>query len=243
ESTTRHRTSLAVAYALAIVFSLINLSGSSLFMSGVKTTYWGWTPSTGILYYPFFVYFNFFLIYALSRLVRVYKDVESSFRRNRATLILLGTLVSLVGGLIDIARFIMVRFVPAADLVYPMGIPANMIFALMLGTSIVRYRLFDVNVAVKKGAIYLLLWGVLTSTLVMAEQYADWDQVNPLWIILPLGFVMTILVSPLGQRLEERIERLMFSRRRGCYETLLDLSKRMGAILDFGRLMETLVHG
>jgi len=243
ESTTRHRTSLAVAYALAIVFSIINLSGTSIFMSGVKTTYWGWTPSTGILYYPFFVYFNFFLIYALSRLVRVYKDVESSFRRNRATLILLGTLVSLVGGLIDIARFIMVRFVPAADLVYPMGIPANMIFALMLGTSIVRYRLFDVNVAVKKGAIYLLLWGVLTSTLVMAEQYADWDQVNPLWIILPLGFVMTILVSPLGQRLEERIERLMFSRRRGCYETLLDLSKRMGAILDFGRLMETLVHG
>jgi GAF domain-containing protein len=67
--------------------------------------------------------------------------------------------------------------------------------------------------------------------------------VNPLWVILPLGFVMTMLVSPVGQRLEESIERVMFSRRRGCYETLLDLSKRMGAILDFGRLMETLVHG
>src|SRR5882762_4434292 len=243
ESTTRHRTSLFVVYMLAIVFSIINLSGSTLFMHGVKSTYWGWAPATGLLYTPFFIYFNFFLIYGLMHLVRVYKDVESSFRRNRATLILLGTLVSLIGGVIDFARFILVRFVPAADLVYPMGIPANMIFALMLGTSIVRYRLFDVNVAVKKSAIYLLLWGVLTSTLVMAEQYADWDQVNPLWIILPLGFVITLLVSPLGQRLEERIERLMFSRRRGCYETLLDLSKRMGAILDFGRLMETLVHG
>jgi signal transduction histidine kinase len=118
-----------------------------------------------------------------------------------------------------------------------------MVFALMLGTSIVRYRLFDVNVAAKKGAVYLLVWGVLTSVLVAAESYADWDQVNPLWVILPLGFVMTMLVSPIGQRLEESIERVMFSRRRGCYETLLDLSKRMGAILDFGRLMETLVHG
>src|SRR5204863_367131 len=103
--------------------------------------------------------------------------------------------------------------------------------------------LFDVNVAVKKGAIYLLLWRVLPSVLVMAEQYADWEQMNPLWVILPLGFVMTLLVSPLGQRLEGSIERLMFSRRRGCYETLLDLSKRMSTILDFGRLMETLVHG
>jgi signal transduction histidine kinase len=243
ESTTRHRTSLLVVYALALLFSIINLSGSSLFMSGVKSTYWGWAPATGLLYTPFFVYFNCFLIYGLLHLVRTYNDVDSSFRRNRASLILLGTLVSLIGGLIDFARFILARFVPAADLVYPMGIPANMVFALMLGTSIVRYRLFDVNVVVKKGAIYLLLWGVLTSVLVAAEQYADWDQLNPLWVILPLGFVMTMLVSPLGQRLEERIERVMFSRRRGCYETLLDLSKRMGSILDFGRLMETLVHG
>jgi signal transduction histidine kinase len=243
ESTTRHRTSLLVVYALALLFSLINLSGSSLFMSGVKSTYWGWAPATGPLYTPFFVYFNCFLIYGLLHLVRTYNDVDSSFRRNRATLILLGTLVSLIGGLIDFARFILARFVPAADLVYPMGIPANMVFALMLGTSIVRYRLFDVNVVVKKGAIYLLLWGAVTSVLVAAEQYADWDQLNPLWVILPLGFVMTMLVSPLGQRLEERIERVMFSRRRGCYETLLDLSKRMGSILDFGRLMETLVHG
>jgi len=243
ESTTRHRTSLLVVYALALLFSVINLSGSPLFMSGVKLTYWGWAPATGLLYTPFFVYFNCFLIYGLLHLVRTYNDVDSSFRRNRATLILLGTLVSLIGGLIDFARFILARFVPAADLMYPMGIPANMVFALMLGTSIVRYRLFDVNVVVKKGAIYLLLWGVLTSVLVAAEQYADWDQLNPLWVILPLGFVMTMLVSPLGQRLEERIERVMFSRRRGCYETLLDLSKRMGSILDFGRLMETLVHG
>jgi signal transduction histidine kinase len=243
ESTTRHRTSLLVVYALALLFSIINLSGSPLFMSGVKSTYWGWAPATGLLYTPFFVYFNCFLIYGLLHLVRIYNDVDSSFRRNRATLILLGTLVSLIGGLIDFARFILARFVPAADLVYPMGIPANMVFALMLGTSIVRYRLFDVNVVVKKGAIYLLLWGALTSVLVAAEQYADWDQLNPLWVILPLGFVMTMLVSPIGQRLEERIERVMFSRRRGCYETLLDLSKRMGSILDFARLMETLVHG
>jgi len=243
ESTTRHRTSLFVVYALALLFSIVNLSGSSLFMSGVNSTYWGWAPATGLLYTPFFVYFNCFLIYGLVHLVRTYNDVDSSFRRNRATLILLGTLVSLIGGLIDFARFILARFVPAADLVYPMGIPANMVFALMLGTSIVRYRLFDVNVVVKKGAIYLLLWGVLTSVLVAAEQYADWDQLNPLWVILPLGFVMTMLVSPIGQRLEERIERVMFSRRRGCYETFLDLSKRMGSILDFGRLMETLVHG
>ena len=52
---------------------------------------------------------------------------------------------------------------PAADYVYPVGIPANMIFALMLGTSIVRYRLFAVAVAVKKTAVYAVVGAVLTS--------------------------------------------------------------------------------
>ncbi|MGH7346972.1 MAG: histidine kinase N-terminal 7TM domain-containing protein, partial [Candidatus Rokuibacteriota bacterium] len=65
ESTTRHRTSLFVAYLLSIVFNVINLSGSPLFMNGVKSTYWGWAPATGPLYTPFFIYFNFFLIYGL----------------------------------------------------------------------------------------------------------------------------------------------------------------------------------
>src|SRR3989442_6335909 len=82
-------------------------------MAGVKRTYWGWAPATGLLYTPFFLYFNFFLIYGLSHLVRVYRGVDSSFRRNRATLIVLGTLVSLAGGFIDFARFILAGFVPA----------------------------------------------------------------------------------------------------------------------------------
>src|SRR2546423_11133241 len=145
------------------------------------------------------------MISGLWHLIRVFKDVGSSFRRNRATLILLGTLVSLAGGFVDIARFLLARFVPAADLVYPMGIPANMAFALMLGTSIVRYRLFDVNVAVKKGAIYLMLWGGLISVLVLAEQDAGWDQMKPLWGILPLGLIMTMLVSPARPRPEEKL--------------------------------------
>src|SRR5919201_6317920 len=64
-----------------------------------------------------------------------------------------------------------------------------------------------------------------------------------IWFVVPLGFVITILLTPWGQHLEDRIHRLMFSKRRGCYETLLSLSKRMSAILNFNELVDTLVHG
>src|SRR5205814_1120742 len=224
-----------------------NLSRSPLFMKGVVWTHWGWAPATGPLYLPFIVVFNFFMIYGLRHLVKANRGIDSSFRRNRGTLIMLGTLISLAGGFIDFARFVVAKYVPAAEQVYPMGIPANMVFALMLGTSIVRYRLFAVDLAVKKAAVYGVVGTVTTAILYVLtraiERAFDLADIDTIWVVAPLGFVITILLTPWGQHLEDRIHRLMFSKRQGCYETLLLLSKRMSAILNFNELVDTLVHG
>jgi signal transduction histidine kinase len=122
-----------------------------------------------------------------------------------------------------------------------------MFFALTLGTSIVRYRMFDVDVVAKKAAVYGAVGLVLTSLLVavtrVLERFFVLEAESAVWMVVPLGILMTVLLSPLGQRLEGRIERLMFSRRRGCYETLLALSKRMSGILNFDRLVDSLVQG
>ncbi len=248
DSTTQHRPSLVLAYLLAFIYELINLSGTPLFMSGVKATYWGWAPATGPLYAPYLlIVFNGFMIYGVVLLVRAHRGIDSSFRRNRGTLIMLGTLVSLTGGWVDFARFILSRFVPAADYVYPVGIPANMVFALMLGTSIVRYRLFAVAVAVKKTAVYTLVGTVLTLVLglvtTVVEDYFQLKEASALWLIVPLGAVVTVLVSPIGRNIDDRIQRMVFSKRQGCYQTLLQLSKRMSSILNFNELVDTLVHG
>jgi signal transduction histidine kinase len=247
DATTRHRPSLVFAYVFSFVYTLVNLSGTPLFMKGVVWTHWGWAPATGPLYIPFFLFLNFYLIYGIRLMVNANQGVDSSFRRNRGTLILVGTLVSLAGGIIDFARFILAKYIPAADQLYPIGIPANMIFALMLGTSIVRYRLFAVDLAVKKAAVYGVVGTAITAALYavthVIEQYFGLSDIDTIWLVVPLGFLVTVLLSPWGQALEDRIHRLMFSKRRGCYETLLSLSKRMSGILNFNELVDTLIHG
>jgi signal transduction histidine kinase len=247
DATTRHRPSLVFAYVFSFVYTLVNLSGTSLFMKGVVWTHWGWAPATGPLYIPFFLFLNFYLIYGIRLMVTANQGIDSSFRRNRGTLILVGTLVSLAGGVIDFARFILAKYIPAADHLYPIGIPANMIFALMLGTSIVRYRLFAVDLAVKKAAVYGVVGAGITGTLYavthVIEQSFGLSDIDTIWLVVPLGFLVTVLLSPWGQALEDRIHRLMFSKRRGCYETLLSLSKRMSGILNFNELVDTLIHG
>jgi signal transduction histidine kinase len=247
DATTRHRPSLVFAYVFSFVYTLINLSGTPLFMKGVVWTHWGWAPATGPLYIPFFLALNFYLIYGIRLMLDANRGVDSSFRRNRGTLILVGTLVSLAGGVIDFARFILAKYIPAADHLYPIGIPANMIFALMLGTSIVRYRLFAVDLAVKKTAVYGVVGAAITATLYavtrVIEKYFGLSDIDTIWLVVPLGFMITVLLSPWGQALEDRIHRVMFSKRRGCYETLLSLSKRMSGILNFNELVDTLIHG
>ena len=245
ESTTQHRPALTLAYTLAALFLFADLTGS--LMTGVNQDFWGWVPRTGPLYTPFFLYLNAFFIWGLYFLTHASEDSDSSFRRNRARLIQFGTVVTLSGAFVDFIRFIGTRLLPGVDNLYPLGIPANMVLALMLATSIVRYRLFDVTTAVKKSVVYAAVCAIITSSLVLGtkgiERYFDLEQASVLWIVVPMGFVMTLLLGPLGQRLEEQVERLMFTKRRGCYETLLELSKRMSAILEFRKLVDTLVQG
>ena len=247
DATTRHRPSLFVAYVVSFLYTLVNLSGTPLFMKGVVWTHWGWAPATGPLYIPFFLSFNVLMIYGIRLMLQANRGVDSSFRRNRGTLIMLGTLVSLAGGMIDFARFILAKYIPQADQLYPIGIPANMIFALMLGTSIVRYRLFAVDLAVKKVAVYSVVGAFITGALYAVTQVIERSfglaDIDTIWLVVPLGFMVTVLLSPWGQALEDRIHRLMFSKRRGCYETLLSLSKRMSGILSFNELVDTLIHG
>src|SRR3989449_4013653 len=193
---TRPRPSLTLVYAISLVYTIVNLSRSPLFMKGVVWTHWGWAPATGPLYLPFIAAFFFFMIYGLRHLVKANRGIDSSFRRNRGTLIMLGVLISLAGAFIDYARFVVAKAIPAADQVYPMGIPANMVFALMLGTSIVRYRLFAVDLAVKKAAVYgvvgtavTAVLSVVTRTVERAFNLADLDTI---WVVVPLGFVITV---------------------------------------------------
>jgi signal transduction histidine kinase len=247
DSVGRHRRSLGLAYGLAAVFFVLNISRSPWFIKGVTWTSWGWAPVSGLVYQVQLGYFLLFLVWGLGRLLHAHGRMDSSFRRNRAMLIVLGGAVSLAGGIIDMVRFVVADFIPAAERMYPVGIPANMVFALMVATSIVRYRLFDVNVAVKRVAIYAVAGAVITSTFLLAVRLVHWKfdpgEIHALWVVVPMGLVTTLLLSPVGQQLEERIERLMFSRRRGCYDTLIALSKRMTAILDLGKLVDTLLDG
>jgi len=244
----RRRPELIVGYVLCGVF--LAAWPTPAFLHGVTESTWGFMPAAGPLYAPFFVYFQSYLALGLVRLVRAYGSQSSSFKRNRTLLVITGVEVSLLGGIVDIARF-MLRW----DWLYPIGIPSNAVFALALGVAIVRYRLMDVGVLAKRIVLYLLtsaalapilflgLWGLDQVALGRPSASMPADGVGTLTRDAAILLLVFTVALPLLRKLEGGLERLMFRRRHGVRDALVKLIKELGSLLEITALARTLTEG
>src|SRR5436190_7048615 len=244
----RRRPELIGGYVLCGVF--LAAGPTPLFLRGVTDSDWGFMPAAGPLYVPFFVYFQSYLVLGLVQLVRAYTSQSSSFKRNRTLLVIIGVEVSLLGGIVDIVRFLF-RW----EWLYPVGIPSNAIFALALGVAIVRYRLMDIGVLAKRIVLYLLtsaalapilflgLWGLDQVALGRPSASMPADGVGTLTRDAAILLLVFTVALPLLRKLEGGLERLMFRRRHGVRDALVRLIKALGSLLEVSALGRTLTEG
>jgi signal transduction histidine kinase len=241
----RRRASLIIAYLLSGSFLIA--SPTSAFMTGVHATYWGFAPAVGPLYGPFLLYFQAYLVGGLVWLIRAYRSLRPSFRRNRTLLVIVGGVVSFLGGLVDFSRFMF-----GWERLYPAGIPTNAVFAFALGVALVRYRLIDLTILARRSVLYLLT-AIALAPILFAGLYAV-DHLTPgpiapgplleteIRYLLGLLLALTIALPLLG-KLEGLLGHVMFKRQHGVRDALVTLSKEMSSILEIRALGQTLTEG
>jgi len=220
---------LRMGYIACGLFLLV--SPTSIFMSGVVTSEWGFMPVVGPIYGVFFLYFNSYLVLGLVRLLRAGRFTASGVMRNRAVLVVGGVSISLVGGLLDFVRFIF-----NIEWIYPLGIPSNAAFALALGVAILRYRLMDVRLLAKRVMVYALTALAFAPILFLGLLFLHRTVVLDA-LVLSAAFVLAL---PILNRLGAALDQLMFRRQHGVRDALRALSRELPLLLDRQRLAETL---
>ena len=229
---------LTVAYVLAAVF--IALTPTRWLITDVQQTVWGYAPVPGPAYGPFLVYFYGYLVGDAAALAVAARHLRGA-RVTRARWIVAGILVALLGAATDFLRFVV-----DWERLYPIGIPANMVFALALGVAIVRYRLVEITVLMRRAVLYALTSLALAPFVVIALNVAARvTRGDGLGVLVGALIAVAALAAglPVLRKLEALLEGVMFHREHGVRDALLGLARELGTVTHMRGVGSVLTSG
>src|SRR5262249_38713084 len=131
----------------------------------------------------------------------------------RARWVAAGLMVALLG-----AAFDFVRFTAGWERLYPLGVPANLVFGLPLGRAIVRHRLVEIGVIMRRAVLYALSSLALAPFLILAiHAVARAGRGDSTGSVVAALIAAGALAAglPLLRKLEALLERVMFHREHG----------------------------
>lgn len=230
---------LTGAYVLAAVF--IALTPTGWLVADVRQTVWGYAPVPGPAYGAFFLYFYGVLVWGTGVLARAARRLRGA-RATRAHWVVAGSTVALLGGAADFVRFLV-----DWERLYPLGIPANMVFGLALGIAIVRHRLVEITVLMRRAVLYALTsvavapFVVVAINIVARAGRAHDAVASVVAALVTVGALAAGL--PVVRKLEALLERLMFHREHGVRDALLELARTLGNATDLRGVAAVLTRG
>lgn len=198
--------------------------------------------SEGVFYYKLgpatyfgFIGWIFFVGLAAFNLIQRYKRTKNSLYRNRLRYLLIGILIMAVGVAIDFTKLGG----------YPLDVLINTVNAFLIAYIILRYKLLDINIVVRRGLIYFTLTAIIASVylimiFVLERLLRGMVEISLVAILIAIG--IALIFQPLRERLQRWIDRLFFRERFDYYQALRRFAQRMVAILDLNELVNSTMN-
>ena len=128
-----------------------------------------------------------------------------------------------------------------------LGPSFTMIMVSFITYSIIKHRLMDINIVLKKGTTYVLLLLLLfvpSFLFILLSQKVFFNKINYLFsaVIVAILFLVTVLFYRIKGQTEKAVEHLLFKGRYDYRETLGRFSKAMVSILDLQSLSKNITE-
>ena len=225
-------------YIFSIIFIIFDFT--PLFIMDVKPIlsfrYYG-IPGT---VFPFFVILFLGITgYSHYLLIKFFRKCEGRVR-NQIKYLLFATIIGFLGGVST--------FLPNFNIeVFPFGFYLISIYVGIISYSVVKHRLMDINIVLKKGTTYFLLMFLLfvpSALLILLFQKLIYGHIHYLFsgFVFSLLLLVTILFNRIKPRTEKAVEQLLFKNRYDYRETLGRFSKAMVTILDLQSLSQRIIE-
>jgi len=197
-------------YAAAGVFSVINYH--SLFITGVHQTSIGYVAEVGRDFYIFCSALVISIFYSSYLFFSVYKGACDEEVRVKIRHIFLGILVCSFFAMTDMAKKITGIYVNFSTLEY--GI---IFFAVMTSYAIVKYRSFQLEVAMSRGILYSLMMIFVAMLFIVTSVFLEqitqsWLGSNSFLVNIVNAFMVAVLFEPIKNFVQRLLNRYLFPR-------------------------------
>jgi signal transduction histidine kinase len=224
-------------YVISIFLFFTNFD--SWLVAGVRpkgdVPYW---PDPGLLFHVHFVQIVALSAVGFWILWREHRASEG-LRRNQIKFLLIAEGIGWPGAFTNYPLWYDIPILPYGNILVS-------VYAGIFAYAIVRYRLLDIEIILKKSLIYALLLLVLLIPcylVVIWGQQAAFGSINYTFSLstLLLFIIVGFLFPKVRFRTEEALERVLFQKRVDYRETLLRSSREMVSIIDLENLSNSLV--
>src|SRR5438445_8308684 len=199
-----------------------------------------------------FIHFVVALIASAVLLVRRFVVSKSTVARQQLKWVVWGTVLAIAPFTVFYA--LGYSFGETAGPFTDVAILPLILIPLALGYSVVRYRLMDVELVVRRVAVYALTTLAITvaigAIVYVVGFYAFSGSVpsSAEFITLPLIFsvfamaIIVMIAAPLKNFLQERVDRLFYGRRYDLRHSLLDFGRTISATTALEPLLDSLIN-
>lgn len=225
--------------SLAIFLFILALSLSLFILSETYFHTYKYWRIIYILTWCYLVSFSFAL--PVSSLIAYFKG-NSVLEKQRAQVVLVGSF----------AGMLLPASVGIGITVFKIDIPFNLlavpviIFPISIAYSIVKHKLFDIDVIIEKALTYGLLTGAVGSIFALTvlgfnvafAKYGGWR--NPAFFVILSGFLV-IALNPLKSRIQDLVDLTFFRKKYDYRSTVEEVSYAMTSLLSLDKIVDKII--
>jgi two-component system NtrC family sensor kinase len=216
------------AFSSSFILSLLNFTGFTT--DDVTRYYWGYLPDASRTGGFFALMFIVYISYAFTLLFKAMRK-SVGIKHNQLKYIFYGAIIGFGGG---VTNFLPIH---AGIEIYPIGNGIVLLWLGIVAYAIYKHHLMDINIVIKKGAVYAYLsFLVLVPCLIIiifAQKYF-FGQSNSFFSFLTFSTLLlaSLVFLKTKPEIEEYIEKTLFKRKYEYKKALSELSRIVISFLD-----------